>query len=203
MKINVLLVSVSMAVSSMVNAIPLGLQWGQSKESIEQKWALVESSPYSGYIIDKEESKEKNMIRAFDKYYLEVLPENGLCSMIVTKNIPISYSGNELAESYEKIKNLLNGEFGRSVPMGGDYKAIKNMDDPLIISMRAGNVTIKEGWSRKIGSRMVSGINAVYLSIDEVDPFKFEAKISITYDGYTKGCKDEMDKIKELVYKNS
>lgn len=203
MKINIVFASLSVVASSFVNAIPLDLQWGQDKESIAENWALVESSPYSGYTIDKDESKERNKIKAFDKYYLEILPENGLCSMIVTKNIPISYSGNELVESYGKIKKILNSEFGRSVTMGEDYKKIENMDDPLMISIRAGNVTIKEGWSKKVGSKMINGINAVYLSIDEVDPFKFEAKISITYDGYTKGCKEEMDKIKEIVYKNS
>lgn len=203
MKAGFLFASLSMIVSSFANAIPLDLQWGQSKESIGKNWALVESSPYSGYIIDKNESKEKDKIRAFDKYYLEILPENGLCSMIVTKNIPISYSGAELVDAYGKIKKILNGEFGRSVSIGEDYKRIKNMDDPLMISIRAGNVTIKEGWSGKVGSRMTNGINAVYLSIDEVDPFDYEAKISITYDGYTKGCKEEMDKIKEIVYKNS
>lgn len=203
MKLGTVFASLSVVISSIVNAIPLDLQWGQSKESIEKNWALVESSPYGGYVIDKNESKEKNKIRAFDKYYMEILPENGLCSMIVTKNIPISYSGAELVDSYGKIKKILNNEFGRSVPMGEDYKKIKNLDDPLMISIRAGNVSVKEGWSRKVGSKMINGINAVYLSIDEVNPFDYEAKISITYDGYTKGCKEEMDKIKEIVYKNS
>jgi len=183
--------------ASTANALPLNLQWGESKDDINANWPLVEVSPYSGYSVDRVKAKDQKTAHIFDSYYLQILPENGLCSMMIKKKIKITYSGKGLADSYNAIRGILKKEFGRSVALGMKDEEIQKMDDELLLSIRTGTSKIKEGWSRNVGSRMVNGIKGVYLAIDEVDPFESEATFSITYDGNTPECKIEMTSIKD------
>lgn len=185
-----------LCLSNGATALPLDLHWGQKFAEIDKNWPLKEVNVEGGYVIDKTKIDQKTPM-AFGKYYLQVLPENGLCSMMVSKKVTTSYSAKGLIESYDSLRQILRKEFGRSVSLGMKDEEIAQMNDELLLSIRAGKVKIKEGWSRAVRSRMSGGIRAVYLSIDDVDPFKSEAVFSIGFDGNTPGCLEEAKILKE------
>ncbi|EKP0310143.1 hypothetical protein JE959_000117 [Aeromonas veronii] len=187
-----------LCLSGGATALPLDLQWGQRFAEIDKTWPLTEVNVEGGYLIDKTKIDQKKPM-AFDRYYLQILPENGLCSMMVSKKVTASYSAKGLIESYDSFRKILGKEFGRSVPLGMKDEEIVKMSDELLLSIRAGKVKIKEGWSRNVRSHMSGGIRAVYLSIDEVDPFRSEAIFSIGFDGNTEGCLSEIKNIREGV----